>query len=176
MSVQRGERVWGLGDGMRLAIYARRGRDLDNQSRTLRRPRMSQQADEQGAVKVYARSDDDRLGYVWQVNPDGTIKLTFDYTVEAEVDLLGIALNYPASSVQSKRWLGRGPYRVYRNRLEGGVLNIHELAFNDPIPGQTYAYPEFKGYFREWAWLTLETTDGPFTIINDSGVTYLGLF
>jgi hypothetical protein len=78
--------------------------------------------------------------------------------------------------VQAKRWLGRGPYRVYRNRREGGVLQVHELAFNDPIPGQTYAYPEFKGYFGDWAWIRLETVDGPIMITNDTGIPFLGLF
>lgn len=176
LRVTRGERTWSFGGGVRLAAYERRGGRLVDHSLTLRRPRMSQQPGEHGDISVYARSDDDRLGFTWQVQPDGRIRLAYDYTVDGDFDLLGIALAYPEADVRSKRWLGRGPYRVYRNRLEGGVLQVHELEYNDPVPGRDFIYPEFKGYFRDWFWIALETTDGPITIENDSGVPYLGVF
>jgi hypothetical protein len=87
-----------------------------------------------------------------------------------------VGFDYPEALVQKKRWLGFGPYRVYRNRLAGGVLDAWEIDFNDPIPGETYAYPEFKGYFRGWEWLALETEEGPFAIENISQIPYLGLY
>ena len=37
-------------------------------------------------------------------------------------------------------------------------------------------YPEFKGYFRDWRWLQLETSEGRLTIENESGVPYFGLY
>ncbi len=175
--VERGEHSWTFGEkGIRLAAYIRKGRSYENHSRALRRPRMSQQTGDRGAVSVYARSDDDRFGLTWQVKPDGTITLAYDYSVEGDVDLLGIDIDYPEAGVKSKQWLGRGPYRVYRNRLEGGVVKVYDLAWNDPVPGQSWAYPEFKGYFRDWQWITLETSDGPITIDRDIGAPYLGLF
>jgi hypothetical protein len=110
----------------------------------------------------------------WTISDE--LALSYEYAFDGAVDLLGIAFELPERNVQSKRWLGFGPYRVYRNRREGGVLDVHEVAFNDPIPGQTYAYPEFKGYFRDWQWITLQTTSGVLSIQNLSGVPFLGLY
>ena len=65
---------------------------------------------------------------------------------------------------------------MYRNRLEGGVLDLYEVAYNDPIPGQSADYPEFKGYFRDWQWLQLESAGVSLTVENGSHVPFFGLF
>jgi len=116
------------------------------------------------------------LGAVrWTDLPDGARRCDFTYTVDAEVDILGVAFDFPKATVGSKRWLGRGPYRVYRNRMEGGVIDIHEVAFNDPVPGESFTYPEFKGYFRDWRWLELATADGRLHVENVSGIPFFGI-
>ena len=46
----------------------------------------------------------------------------------------------------------------------------------NPIPGESYAYPEFKGYFDEWRWLTLATANARVTVENVSAVPFFGLF
>jgi hypothetical protein len=96
----------------------------------------------------------------WSVNLDGQVRLSYSFAAEGEHDVLGLRFDLPDGVLKSKRWLGPGPYRVWRNRMEGGQHNVHEVAFNDAMPGETYVYPEFKGYFRDWSWLTLETTAG----------------
>jgi hypothetical protein len=117
------------------------------------------------------------LGAVrWTDLPDGARRCDFTYTVDADVDILGVSFDLPETKVKSKRWLGRGPYRVYRNRMEGGVIDVHEVGFNDPIPGESFVYPEFKGYFGEWRWLELDTADGRLRIENASGVPFFGLY
>jgi len=100
--------------------------------------------------------------------PDGAWRLDYTFSLDAECDIAGIRFDLPDSTVKSKRWLGRGPYRVWQNRLGGGVFDVHEVAFNDATPGRVYAYPEFKGFFRDWRWLSLETTTGRLTIENGS--------
>lgn len=103
-------------------------------------------------------------------------RLDYEYAYDGDVDLLGVTFDVPAQAFTGKRWLGRGPYRVYRNRLEGGVLDLHQVAYNDPVPGQSATYPEFKGYFRQWRWLQLETADSTLTVENDSHIPFFGLF
>ena len=106
----------------------------------------------------------------------GEILLDYEYAYDGTVDIIGVRFDLPDASIKSKRWLGRGPYRVWQNRREGGVLDVHSLAFNDPIPGKTYVYPEFKGYFHDWRWLSLETTSGRFTVENAQGaLPFFGL-
>jgi hypothetical protein len=56
------------------------------------------------------------------------------------------------------------------------VLALHETAYNDPVPGETYAYPEFKGYFDTWRWLTLSTSSERVTVENIGAVPYFGLY
>jgi hypothetical protein len=117
-----------------------------------------------------------KLETTWSRLSDGAWRLDFEYTVNGDVDIAGLRFDLPDSSLKSKRWLGRGPFRVWQNREEGGVFDLHEVAFNDPIPGQTYAYPEFKGFFRDWRWLTLETTAGRITVENaGDSVPFFGL-
>jgi hypothetical protein len=106
----------------------------------------------------------------WRFSPGlAQARLDYEYAHEGIVDVIGVRFDLPDAAVKSKRWLGRGPFRVWQNRREGGVLDVHELAFNDPIPGQTYAYPEFKGFFHDWHWLSLETTGGRLTVENIDG-------
>ena len=101
----------------------------------------------------------------WDIGPD-LVTLSYEFAIDGELDIAGIRFDLPDTAFKSKRWLGRGPYRVWQNRQEGGVFDLHEVAFNDPIPGQTYAYPEFKGFFRDWHWLSLETTSGRIIVEN----------
>ena len=72
------------------------------------------------------------------------------------------------------RWLGEGPYRVWQNRLQGTRLDVWENAYNDSTPGESWNYPEFKGYFKDVRWARFETAGGSF-IISPNGA-YLGLF
>jgi hypothetical protein len=105
----------------------------------------------------------------WRLSEEiSEVFLDYEFIHEGEADVVGIRFDLPDNALKSKRWLGRGPYRVWQNRQEGGVFDLHEVAFNDPIPGQTYAYPEFKGFFRDWRWLSLETTAGRITVENAS--------
>ncbi|MGC4073720.1 MAG: glycoside hydrolase family 2 TIM barrel-domain containing protein [Nibricoccus sp.] len=93
-------------------------------------------------------------------------KLDYEFAIDGAVDIAGMRFDLPDSVLKSKRWLGHGPYRVWQNRQEGGVFDLHEVAFNNATPGQIYAYPEFKGFFRDWRWLSLETTTGGIIVEN----------
>jgi len=113
-----------------------------------------------GRAVVSAKYENPRMSLDWSVDLKGEVRLNYSFAADGECDVLGIRFDLPDKVVKSKRWLGQGPYRVWRNRLEGGQHGVHEVAFNDSTPGETYAYPEFKGYFRDWDWITLETTAG----------------
>ena len=71
-----------------------------------------------------------------------------------------------------KRWLGDGPYRVWQNRMEGPQYGYWQNDYNDPVPGETFEYPEFKGYFSNVAWMLLGTSEGSIGIqpLTDSHV------
>ena len=85
-----------------------------------------------------------------------------DYYFNGVVDLLGICFDYPEQLVKSKTWVGKGPYRVWQNRKEGPQYGLWQNNYNDPIPGESWEYPEFKGYFSNVRWMQLKTTEGRF--------------
>ncbi|MBR1546650.1 MAG: glycoside hydrolase family 2 [Prevotella sp.] len=110
----------------------------------------------------------------WSFNSNGEVALHADYYFNGVVDLLGIAFDYPETKVKSKQWVGKGPYRVWQNRLEGPQYGYWQTAYNDPIPGESFEYPEFKGYFTDVDWMQIETTEGKIGIINPSD--YVGIY
>lgn len=112
----------------------------------------------------------------WTIQSNGNIQLDYAYQYDGTVELMGVMFDYPENQVVSKRWLGEGPYRVWQNRIQGTNFGIWENNYNDPIPGETFIYPEFKGYFNNWKWLSLKTIEGTINIGNVSGSKYLGVY
>lgn len=112
----------------------------------------------------------------WTIQSNGEILLNYAYQYDGTIELMGVMFDYPENQVVSKRWLGEGPYRVWQNRIQGTNFGIWENDYNDPIPGETFIYPEFKGYFNNWKWLSLKTTEGTINIGNVSGSKYLGVY
>ena len=112
----------------------------------------------------------------WIFAPDGTVTLNYSYNFSAVVDLMGVKFDYPEEKVQHKRWLGDGPYRVWQNRTQGPVYDLWENDYNDPIPGESFTYPEFKGYFANVSWMNLTTSEGEISIGNYSPNSYVGIY
>ena len=91
---------------------------------------------------------------------DGGFWMNVIYNFNGVVDLLGVCFDYPEQMVKNKTWVGKGPYRVWQNRLEGPQYGLWSNNYNDPIPGETFEYPEFKGYFSNVSWIKFNTTEG----------------
>lgn len=113
---------------------------------------------------------------VWTITPDGTATIDFKYNFSGVVDLMGVMFDYPEDKVLSKRWVGDGPYRVWQNRLHGPQLGVWENDYNDPIPAESFTYPEFKGYFANVQWMTLKTQEGTISICNRTPQNYVGIY
>jgi hypothetical protein len=112
----------------------------------------------------------------WQISADGRVQLAYEYGYDGVVELMGVQFEYPETAMQSVRWLGRGPYRVWQNRLHGTTLGVWENAYNDTIPGESFIYPEFKGYFHDWSWARFTTTEGLITMENGTPGSFLGVY
>jgi len=117
----------------------------------------------------------------WTMYPSGWLKMEIYYfPVESDFDLLGVNFSYPEKgkdSVKGVRWMGDGPYRVWKNRMEGVDLGVWEKAYNNTITGQApYVYPEFKGYFSNFYWMRLETAGQPVTVVCGNEDVFLRLF
>jgi hypothetical protein len=119
----------------------------------------------------------------WIIYPSGWMQMDTKYwPVDYESTLLGISFSYPESAVKSIRWMGDGPYRVWKNRMKGTNLNVWEKAYNNTMTGVTnleypeFKYPEFKGYYSNFYWLRMTTASQPFTIVCSSEDIFLRLY
>lgn len=111
----------------------------------------------------------------WSIREDGLV-LRYVIDLRGPADLLGISFDFPEGNLTGKRWLGAGPYRIWKNRDAGVTFGFHKLAYTRAVPGESYFYPEFHGFFGDWQWLALETRDGDLAVRNAGGVPYFGLF
>jgi len=134
------------------------------------------QEGEGGPVQVRIEYDGALRQAAWTVFPTGWISLDYEYELNGSFDVFGIGFDYPESKMQAMRFLGRGPYRVWKNRLKGGTFNLWRNQYKNDIPGVTWHFPEFKGYYRDWRWVVFETAEGEITVVNATPELYLGVY
>lgn len=92
---------------------------------------------------------------------------------------LGLTFSFPENEVKGMRWMGRGPYRVWKNRIKGTNYGIWEKEYNNTVTGESFenlVYPEFKGYHANVYWLTLESDSIPFTVYSESDGLFFRVF
>jgi len=114
----------------------------------------------------------------WILYPSGWLSLELAYRpANYEFDMLGISFSYPEDLVTGVEWMGEGPYRVWKNRMEGTRLNRWEKEYNNTITGKNgYIVPEFKGYHANLYWATLKTKEQDFTVVAADEDIFLRLF
>ncbi|MGB3150784.1 MAG: glycoside hydrolase family 2 TIM barrel-domain containing protein, partial [Maribacter sp.] len=89
----------------------------------------------------------------WTLKPSGEIYLAYAYTLKSgKYNYAGIGIEVSESDVLRKRWLGEGPGRIWKNRTEGGLLDVYAVDKQINIPGKVYNLPEFEGCFAPWNW------------------------
>ncbi len=125
----------------------------------------------------------------WKMTPDGRLgldALVLNYRtdnqfqgsyIDREVRNLGFSFDFPEEELSGIRYLGRGPYRVWKNRLKGPTFNIWEKTKNNTVTGEYYeplVYPEFKGYFADLYWATLLSENArPVTVHSETDGLFL---
>ena len=126
---------------------------------------------------------------LWKMTPDGRLgldALVLNYRtdnqfrgsyIDREVHNLGFSFDFPEEELSGIRYLGRGPYRVWKNRLKGPTFGIWEKEKNNTVTGEYYeplVYPEFKGYFADLYWVSL-LSDGsdPVTVHSETDGLFL---
>lgn len=109
----------------------------------------------------------------WTFTPGHPVKLEYQHAQQGDADFTGITFNYPEEKITGMKWLGQGPYRVWKNRLKGQQFGVWHKAYNNAITGETWGYPEFKGYHAEVNWVVIENKESPFTVYTADKNMYL---
>jgi hypothetical protein len=117
----------------------------------------------------------------WTLFGSGWLQLDYAYRLprrgdHADHDFLGVSFHYPESRVRGVTWLGRGPYRVWKNRLMGPALGLWTKEANDAETGVSWVYPEFKGYHADLYWAVIRTTEQDFVVATETAGLFLRLY
>jgi hypothetical protein len=112
----------------------------------------------------------------WRLDGSGWLELAYRYENPGRHAHLGVTFDYPEAQVTGLRWLGRGPYRVWKNRKEGAAFDVWEKLHNDTRTGADWVYPEFKGHHADLYWAVLKTRELPITVVSDTEDLFLRLF
>lgn len=128
------------------------------------------QGDEYIVQPTYAG---DSLLVKWVFHKGRLPKLEYQYLTKDTADFVGITFNYPEDKIKGMKWMGRGPYHVWKNRLKGPQFGVWEKGYNNTVTGENWKYPEFKGWHSELYWVTLHNQESSFTIYTDQQNLYL---
>jgi hypothetical protein len=130
-------------------------------------------------VEVFSKGNLKKLQYT--LLSSGILKIHYAYShynwnSRNEFDFLGVNFNYPEKKITGIKYFGTGPYRVWKNRLKGGRLNVWAKKYNNTITGESWDYPEFKGYYKDFKWVVIQNTESPFTIYTETENLFLRLY
>jgi hypothetical protein len=128
---------------------------------------------------VYAKFDKNTMEVKWEMQNNGLVTLDVGYqTTDSNEPFSGISFNCAEETIQKVTYLGKGPYRVWKNRMAGPTFGIWEKTYNNTITGYKYdGYPEFKGYFSNLYWAKFNVGNQQhFTVFSKTDDLFLRLF
>ena len=138
-----------------------------------------------GAVDsiVWRLGRDGRLGMdaVLLNRDNGGVRGGFDDGfMDTNIKDLGFTFDYPEEGVSGMQWLGRGPYRVWKNRQRGHNIDLWSKSYNRTITGRSVRgpleYPEFKGYHGNVYWMKIASEKAPLTLYSATDGLFVKVF
>ena len=113
----------------------------------------------------------------WKMNGNGWADLEYEYNLNGAYPFAGVSFSYPENFVLGVKWLGKGPYRQWKNRLQGTPVNVWQNLYNNTHTGYNpLVYPEFKGYYGDVSWMEFNTVEGKFYVASKDSGLYVRLF
>ena len=108
--------------------------------------------------------------------PSEWISVEYSFGISGRYDHVGVTFDFPEEKVKHIKWLGNGPYRVWKNRMKGVSFNIWEKEYNNTVTGESWIYPEFKGFYSNLYAADLQTDSGVLKMVAASEDLFLHLF
>lgn len=113
----------------------------------------------------------------WTIYPTGVVKMEVHYFPAAYfTNYVGVNFSFPEKEIKAVDYLGNGPYRVWKNRMKGNQFGIWHKTYNSTETGESWIYPEFKGYHSNMYWCKFIATGQSFTVYTDNEDLFLRLF
>ncbi|PBQ31340.1 glycoside hydrolase family 2 [Sphingobacteriaceae bacterium] len=113
----------------------------------------------------------------WTIFGSGWVKLDYEYNLNGTYNFSGISFSYPENFILGVKWMGKGPYRQWKNRSAGTPVNVYHKLYNNTQTGYSpMIYPEFKGYYGDITWMEFNTVEGKFYVASQDTGLYVRLF
>ena len=113
----------------------------------------------------------------WKMYGSGWTSLEYEYQLNGSYPFAGISFSYPENFILGAKWLGKGPYRQWKNRSAGTPVNVWENLYNNTQTSYyPLVYPEFKGYYGDITWMEFNTVEGKFYVASKDTGLYIRLF
>lgn len=128
-------------------------------------------------AEVITGGDLKRLRYT--MSKDGVLRMDYAYFFSGRgnmFDNVGISFAYPEEKVTGVTMLAAGPYRVWKNRMKGTQFGVWKKKYNNTVTGESWDYPEFKGFYRAFNWVVIENSESPFLVSTDTDNLFLRLY
>ncbi len=136
---------------------------------------------QQGDTVVISSKFDKKESYNtlrWTIYPSGQLKMHVQYFPESYFTrFVGVSFDLPEEQMQGVEYMGRGPYRVWKNRMKGNEFGVWEKTYNDVATGEVpFEYPEFKGYHSNMYWTIFKLKNQIFKVFTDREDVFLRLY
>jgi hypothetical protein len=105
----------------------------------------------------------------WTIDARGVLTLDYGYRLSGSYLYHGVSFDAPLAGVDTVKALLDGRDPVWRNRVRGGVLGVHDIADRRG----TLPDPATAGYFAGLRWATFRGSQGSWTVASPSRDTYL---
>lgn len=114
---------------------------------------------------------------VWTIDANGTLKMEIHYFPAAYfTNMVGVNFSFPEKEIKAVEWMGNGPYRVWKNRLKGNQFGVWYKDYNNTETGESWLYPEFKGYHSNMYWCKFITSNSSFKVYTENEDLFFRLF
>ncbi len=113
----------------------------------------------------------------WTMQANGWIRLDYEYQLNGSYPFAGVSFSYPENYILGTKWLGKGPYRQWKNRPQGAPVNVWKNFYNNTKTSYSpLVYPEFKGYYSDITWMEFNTVQGRFYMVTEDENLSVRLF
>ncbi len=127
-------------------------------------------------IMINVRYKNDTLNFNWILHPDGWLELDYSYFMKGKYPYAGLNFSFPEPEMEGVSYLGDGPYRVWKNRMKGPQFGMYHKTYNNTVTGETWDYPEFKGYYSRLYRAKFITAGCPFYVVSATDDVFLRLF
>lgn len=119
--------------------------------------------------------EENKGNVIYEMTAGSWLKINHNLTQYGKHEYSGLNFNYPENNILGVEMLADGPYRVWKNRIKGPQFGYWKKNYNNTITGESWDYPEFKGYYSNFYMAKIISSTQNFICCTESDDIYLRL-